>query len=216
MIDTTITISGFQIHEPTTVLTDLIIATLALLFFFKLRKFTDEVVRNWSYFFFFLGLATLIGSTSHAFFAIHEGWKYKSLWLGMQAINGLGIYYAQRATSVSVLKESPSKKIWKLSYDIQLFLFLDALIIFQKYLVSVIENAVGLIPIMILHYKYNRPYARILANGIAISFATAIIYILKLSLHDYFNHNDLAHVIIMISLAVMYKGIHLRAISSDE
>lgn len=133
----------------------------------------------------------------------------------MQAINGLGIYYAQRATIVSVLKESSSKKMWKLSYSIQLFLFLAALFIIQKYLVSVIENAIGLIPIMILHYKYKRSYAKTIANGIAISFATAIIYISRLSLHDYFNYNDLAHVFIMISLSVMYKGIRLKANTPD-
>lgn len=216
MIHTSITIGGFQIYEPATVFTDLIIATLAISFYMRLRKFEDATAMNWSYFFLFLGTATLIGSASHAFFAVHEGFLYKLLWLGMQAINGLGIFFAQRATLVSILKDTPSRTIWRWSYLIQLIVFLGLLFSIQKYIVSVVENALGLIPIMILHYRYRQRFSKIIANGIAISFATVFIYLGKVSLHDYFNHNDLAHVFIMISLYVMYKGIHLKATAPEQ
>jgi hypothetical protein len=216
MTDTTITIGGFQIHEPTTVLTDILIAILAISFYKRLSKFHDETIRNWSYFFLLLGTATLIGSSSHAFFAIHEGWKYKSLWLGMQVINGIGIYFAQRATLISVLKDAPSRKRWEWSYYIQFILFLGFLFCVQKYIVSIIENALALIPIMILHYQHKRPFARTIANGIAVSFLTAFVHLLKLSLHAYFNYNDIAHVFIMISLWIMYKGVRLKANPPDQ
>ncbi|HSH65842.1 MAG TPA: hypothetical protein VLB84_08610 [Bacteroidia bacterium] len=210
MTDTTITISGIPIHEPMTVFTDFIIAALALTFYFQLKKSNDKTIINWGYFFLFLGIATFTGAFSHAFFAIHEGWQYKSIWLPMQIINGIGIYFAQRATFISVLQHSPYKKIWKTSYLIQLIAFIICLLLVQKYIVSIIENALALIPIMILHYKDKRPFAKRIANGIAISFITAFVHLAKLSLHDYFNYNNLAHVFIMISLFVMYKGVKLK------
>ncbi len=212
MIDTTITISGFPIHEPMTVFTDLIIACIAIIIYFRLKNSHDQTTMYWSYFFLFLGLATFIGSFSHALFAVHEGWRYKSFWLTMQVINAIGIYFAQQATLISVLQNSSSRNSWKWSYLIQLFAFVVALLIVQKYIVSIIENAVGLIPIMILHYKDRRPFAKTIASGIAVSFIPAFVHMAKLSIHDYFNYNDLAHVFIMISLYIIYRGVRLKTI----
>ena len=207
MIDTTIHIGNFSIHEPMTAFTDLIIAGLAFSFFFRLRKTNDVATHHWSYFFLFFGLSTFVGAFAHALFLVHEGWEYKSFWLSMQFLTGLAVYKAQHATLVSVLNTSASKKKWELSYTIQLIAFIIAVPLFQNFLVVVIENALGLIPIMILHYKDKRPFAKVIANGIAISFLTAIIHLGKFSLHAYFNYNDIAHVFIMISLGVMFKGV---------
>jgi hypothetical protein len=215
MTDTTISISGVSIHEPMTVLTDLFIAVFAITFYFQLKNKTDAVTRNWSYFFLFMGISTVTGSCSHAFFAVHEGGLYKSFWLPMQVINGFAIYSAQQATLISALEGSVHQTKWKHSYLIQLVVFILALFYIQKYMVSIIENAIGLIPIMILHYQYKRSYAKMIANGIAISFITAFVNLGKLSLHAYFNYNDIAHVFIMISLYVIYKGVRMRTISEE-
>lgn len=210
MIDTSISIGGTRIYEPVTVLTDFMIALLAIYFYIQLKKHRDTTTTQWSYFFLFLGAATFAGALSHAFFELHEGWKYKSLWLPMQVINGIGIYFAQQATFSSVLQHSSNRFIWKRSYIIQLFCFIVVLMIVQKYIVSIIENAIGLIPVLIIHYKNKSPYAKMIAKGISISFITAIVHLSKLSLHAYFNYNDIAHVFIMISLYVMYKGVLKR------
>lgn len=209
MIDTTITIAGIPVHEPMTVFTDIIISVLAISFYMNLKNSKAPVIIHWGYFFLFFGLSTLIGACSHAFFLIHDGWMYKSFWLPMQLINGIAVYFAQQATLVSVLKSNASRKTWEKMYRFQLIAFMIAVPLFQNFLVTVIENALGLIPVMILHYKYKEQYTRIIANGIAISFLTAIIHISKFSLHAYFNYNDIAHVCIMISLFVMYTGVKI-------
>lgn len=216
MTDTTISISGVAIHEPMTAFTDLIIAILAITFYIQLKNKTDETTRRWSYFFLLLGLSTCLGACSHAFFSIHDGWQYKSFWLPMQIINGFAVYHAQQATFGSVLEDSSNKATWKWSYVIQLIVFISALLYIQKYIVTIIENATGLIPIMVLHYQYKRSFAKMIANGIAISFITAFVNLSKLSLHAYFNYNDIAHVFIMISLYVMYKGVNRRTIVSEK
>jgi hypothetical protein len=77
----------------------------------------------------------------------------------------------------------------------------------QNFIVVVINTALGLIPVMVLHLRLQRSAAdKMLAYGIMISFLTVIVHGFKISMHAYFNHNDLAHILIMVSLWFMYKG----------
>jgi hypothetical protein len=136
----------------------------------------------------------------------------------MQFLTGLAVYYAQKATLLSVLKDSKNYNVWKLSYVIQLTLYYIVLIVVQKYIVTIIDNALGLIPIMIVHLnaKVKEDYQKFIGYGILVSFITAIVHGLKFSLHDYFNYNDIAHVFIMISLTIMYWGVKQKATFSPE
>lgn len=208
MTDTTLTIGNIPIHEPVTAFTDYLITIIAFIYFLKLSS-SNEVVRNWRLFFLFISLSTLFGGCSHAFFAVHEGWQYKSFWLPMQFINGFAVYFAQKATLLSVLKDSEKYNAWKLSYILQLCIYFVVLIIVQKYIVTILDNAIGLVPIMILHFtaKVKEEHYNYIGYGICVSFITAIVHGIKFSLHDYFNYNDIAHVFIMISLTVMYLGV---------
>jgi len=209
MINTTIYIGDIAIHEPVTAFTDYIITILGIYFYYQLRKKSDDsVVRNWSQFFGLLGFSTLLGGCSHAFFELHEGAAYKTVWLSMQIVNGFAVYFAQQATLGSVLANSKHAHKWKISYIIQLISFIVLLLFFQKYLVTIIENAIGLIPVMILHLTSTQKegYHKKIGYGILISFITAIVHATKFSLHAYFNFNDIAHVFIMISLFMMYRG----------
>lgn len=208
MIDTTIYIGGIAIHEPMTAFTDYIITILALTYYSKITA-ANLVSKYWRRFFLFLSLSTLFGGTAHAVFAIHEGFAYKSIWLTMQFINGIALYFAQQATLISVLKNSKNNAIWQWSYRIQLVVYYIVLLIVQKYTVTIIDNALALIPIMILHFsvKERKEYYNWIGYGILVSFITAIVHGAKFSLHAYFNFNDIAHVFIMISLSVMFIGV---------
>lgn len=212
MTDTTITIGNIDIHEPVTAFTDIIITILGFIYYRKLSA-PDETTKNWRLFFLFISLSTLAGGFSHALFAVHEGVQYKTVWIGMQFFNGFAVYFAQKGTLVSVLKDSKNYTTWKLSYIIQLIVYMVALLIIQKYIVTIIDNAVGLIPIMILHFSsgHKQQYYKWIAYGITISFITAIVHGAKFSLHAYFNYNDIAHIFIMISLTVMYLGVKMKS-----
>ncbi len=208
MIETSISIGKLTIYEPTTVLTDLIITILCFLFLYNLKNNLPST-NKWKLFFLFFGLSTLVGAFSHALFKEHSGIAYKSFWLSMQMLNLFAVFTAQLATYYSVLLENKHKKIWLNSYFIQLVIFAVAVFIFQNFLVVVLDNAIGLIPVLILHLKHrnqNEGYKGI-ANGILISFLTGIVHGTKLTFHAYFNFNDIAHVLIMISLYYIYSGV---------
>jgi hypothetical protein len=213
MIDTTIHIGNIAIHEPVTAFTDFIITILGFIFYLNLPP-KNEVVKNWRLFFLFIALSTLAGGCSHAFFAIHEGVQYKTIWIGMQFLNGFAVFFAQQATLRSVLKNSKSYNGWRISYPIQLIIYFIVLLIVQKYIITILDNALGLIPIMILHFtaREKEEYYHWVGYGITISFITAIVHGAKFSLHAYFNYNDIAHVFIMMSLTVIFLGIKKKAV----
>jgi hypothetical protein len=213
MIDTTIHIGNIAIHEPVTAFTDFIITILGFIFYLNLPP-KNEVVKNWRLFFLFIALSTLAGGCSHAFFAIHEGVQYKTIWIGMQFLNGFAVFFAQQATLRSVLKNSKSYNGWRISYLIQLIIYFIVLLIVQKYIITILDNALGLIPIMILHFtaREKEDYYQWVGYGITISFITAIVHGAKFSLHAYFNYNDIAHIFIMMSLTVIFLGIKKKAV----
>ena len=216
--DTTIYISEFAIHEPVTVFTDYIISILCFYFYWQLNRsfFKDESTINWKRFFLLLSLASFFGGSSHGFFAVHQGWGYKTVWLTMQALNIFAVYRAQKATLYSALKNSHKKYYWNLSYHIQLILFFVSVFIFHNFLVVILNSIIGLIPVMILHFvdaKKVKESAWI-AYGIVILFLTAFVNATRFSIHAYFSYLDIAHVLLMINLSLMFVGIKRKAIAS--
>lgn len=218
IIDTTIYLGNVAIHEPVGVFTDFIITVLCFYFYLTLNRTpkNSKSINNWKYFFLFVGVASLVGGCAHGFFAIHQGFGYKSFWLTMQALNVCSVYCAQQATLNSALQSSTKKKFWDLSYRLQLILFLTAVFIFHNFLVVIIDSALGLFPIMIVHFidaKRNNNNLWI-AFGIVVLCITAVVHATKLSFHTYFNHLDLAHVLIIINLSLIFVGVKRKAISS--
>jgi hypothetical protein len=213
--DTTIYIGTIAIHEPVTVLTDYLITIQCLFFFIRLNRFsyTDNCTNYWKCFFGLMALSSFAGGCSHAFFAVHQGAAYKAFWLSMQALNILSVFYMQRGTLYSALKDSTKKKYWNISYHVQLVVFFAAVFIFQNFLVVIINTVISLIPVMLIHFadaKRNRQNLWI-AYGIVVLFITAGINAAKLSIHPYFNYLDLAHVLIMLNLLLMYTGVKRKA-----
>jgi len=218
-IDTTIYIGSFALHQPVTVFTDCFISIFCFYFFKQLNSLSNptNTTISWKRFFLFLGLASIAGGSSHGFFAIHEGEGYKSFWLTMQALNIFSVYCAQQATLNSVLQHSDKKHYLNLMYNIQLVLFSIAVFVFQNFLVVVIDSAVGLIPIMVIYFidaKKVKTSAWI-AYGIFVLFFAAIVNATKFSFSAYFNYLDIAHILIMINLSLMFIGVKRGATSSE-
>ena len=216
-IDTTITIAGVALHQPVTAITDIILAIVCLYFFFKLKqiKNPDQSTKSWLWFYLFLSLASITGSCSHAFFAIHQGFGYDSLWLPMQLFNIFAAFSAQQATQYSVFKNSPNRNSWKWFSLILITLFSISVFIFHNFLVVIIDSGLALIPVMIIHFIDSRKHkdSQYIAWGIVILFITAIIHGAKLSINEYCTYLDIAHIFIIASLSVMLIGIKRKAVS---
>lgn len=216
-IDTTITIGGIAFHQPVTAFTDFLITIICFNFFLRLSRIknNNQSTMWWKRFFFCLSIASIFGGCSHAFFEVHSGFGYKLFWFPMQWLNIFSAFSAQQATLFSVLNNSPNKKLWRWSYLIQLILFSASVIVFSNFLVVIIDSAIALIPVMIIHFKNknNENGNDLIGWGIVILFLTAIINGTKVSINEYFCYLDIAHVFIIGSLWVMFIGVKRKAIS---
>jgi hypothetical protein len=218
-IDTTIYLGNFPIHQPVTAFTGILISCACLFFYVQLSFANKEnkIAYYWKIFFINLTISTMLGAFTHAFFLSHEGVMYKTLWLPMQVLNGIAIYCAQQATMYSVMQDykNTTRILWSRYSKVLLIVLVPAVFIFQNFLVSVINSALGLIPVMLMHFSDTNKKdnaSKWIAYGILISFLTAIVHVGKIGVSKYFNHLDIAHILIIINLSVMYKGVKLKSV----
>lgn len=209
VVDTTIHIGELAVHEPVAVFTSYVVSGMCFYFYWKLNKNTDnKAIKSWAGHLLFVGLASLVGSFSHALFAVHAGVAYESFWLPMQVLNISAVYFAQQAMLNSVLKNSSFKKYWGWSYHIQLAIFLTSVFIFHNFNVVIVNAVIGLVPVIVFHFidAKNEKSSLWIASGFTILLSSAIIFITKFTIHKYFNHIDLSHVIMMLCLWMIFWG----------
>ena len=96
---------------------------------------------------------------------------------------------------------------------------LIASVIVGDFVIIKIHAALVLVYALITHYLiYKRTDdagSALVVSGIAISFLPIIVHSLKLSINEWFNYKDIAHVIMIFSLIVIYKGARLNAMKLD-
>ena len=62
---------------------------------------------------------------------------------------------------------------------------------------------------LISHYKKTEGSAYI-ASGIIISFFSIVVHSLRFSLSEWLNYKDIAHLIMLLSLTIIYKGVSIK------
>ncbi|MDQ3191792.1 MAG: hypothetical protein M3Q58_09370 [Bacteroidota bacterium] len=191
-----------------TVLTNIMLALLCFFFVYKLKD-GNSTAGNWKNYFSYMGISTFLGAVVHGFEYYTGPYIQLNLWLFMQILIVSSIYFAETATAKYFIEEQRLKKL-KFILLAKLSLTAILILIMQDFLVVVINIALGLVPVMYVFfhdYKKNQNKgALLIAFGILISFSSAIIFVKKIALSIWFNHNDIGHVITMVSLYLMYEG----------
>jgi hypothetical protein len=207
-------IGGLKITEPTTAGTDVVIAIIAFVISaaifkhirdHKSRLFPSD--RYWLYFFLFLGLSTLAGALSHGLRYYLPASSFVAIFTTMNVLSMISSYNAQLATiEFEIERPSPWMKVTALSLMI---IFILLVSFFQKFAITNVYVSCTFLFVLYHHWrswKKGKQSSKYICFGIMISFITAFVFLLKLSVSEWFNHKDIAHVLIMISLIVMYKG----------
>ena len=201
------------IAEPLTAITDYLLTVAALFFFLRLRKKAEnkEYIKSWSYFFLFTGISTFFGGLAHSFH-LKEGTTYLEIWISMQLFGGLAIFFAQKGGLESECHPKGQKLFVKLT-GIQLILFTLSVLIFFSFKTVVINSVVTLSILLVLYFprellQWN--YRYLVTIGILTSFLTALVNIKKIILAPWFNQHDLSHVIMYLSLLLIYSGIKYK------
>jgi len=219
MQDTSIDLFGLFILEPMTAFTDFIITVLCISVCFSLRKITDNCnsIKPWILFFLLMGVSTFLGGNAHAFFSYLDGTPYTILWLTMHLVSGLAIYFAQTATIVSELKSFAHKRFLTFLPLVQYIIFSVLTLWLQDFSTVKINTAIGMSLILLVNlnsYHKGSKANGYIAAGILVSFLTAAVHGTRFSFNAWFNYNDVSHVLIMISLYLMFFGVWMKTISN--
>lgn len=207
-----ITICGVKILEPVTSLTDFITALVCFYAFYRLSNLDSagKVYRYFRFYFLCTGIATTCAAfIGHAFLYLFSfEWKM----IGW-AFSATGILLIEWATLHFVRNTISSRAFnWGVAGTMAKYMLFWVLIFTtQSFVATQVQAATGLVgvvlPLQVYHYRRTKhPGSGIIILAILFSFLPAITYNTKLSFHTYFNHHDISHLLMAITMYLLYRG----------
>ncbi|HPE98830.1 MAG: hypothetical protein R2767_01640 [Chitinophagales bacterium] len=212
----TIQIGGLTIHEPMTAFTDVILTIISFVLVGRIRNRLHESFYNnaWRLFFLFMGLSTGLGVLTHGLVSLFSAWEHYLLWMAMNVAASISVYFALQATirysRVSIRNRRLLKRI-----NLSVLVFFLGLTFWQNnFEIFKIHAATG---VLIIFLTYFTAWTRNLVGSGAIvlafllSIATVFVHSFQLSINEWFNYKDLSHVMMMVSLLLVYHGMQLSS-----
>jgi hypothetical protein len=212
-----VALGSVHLYEPVTYLTNLVLAMCCFYWAHVLRTGRSVRERAFVYFFFCMGVSMFLGGLSHLLYGYFEYYTWRRpAWL----FTGFAVFAAQ----MGVIEQA--NKNWHRNLTIMALLQLmaySALIIFDCHFIWVKINAtIGITGVVILSQAYlwlarREPHAGKMALGFSLNILALPIHGLQLGLHPvYFNHNDVAHVLMILCFYLVFLGARpLRAPSME-
>jgi hypothetical protein len=170
----------------------------------------SEAVDRWSLFFLLIGTSTFFGSIAHSISCNTNSFTYQMVWVVMQLTSGMSVFYAQRSVISAQISNSKQKRNLERFTLFQFIVFVSCVILFMDFKVVAINSAIGLFQLLYLTFpqKVNVwNYNSMVSSGFIISFASIYVNRNQLSFASWFNYNDVAHLIMLLSLYLIYRGV---------
>jgi hypothetical protein len=205
-------ILGIRIDEPVTTLTDLLVAGISLFAFFRLLKRPAENLLHHFLKFFFLGMGLSTapgGLIGHGFLYIFSApWQLPGWLAGMIAVSLLE--QASIEQSRKLFSPGVSKLLTWLNIT-ELLTFMIITVITIDFIFVVIHTAFGLLVIVAPLHIY---FLHRIRNSGSVYFLIAIgitaistpFFINQWSIHRWFNHFCICHILIAVSIWFFYRG----------
>ena len=203
---------GLRIDEPVTTITDVIVALIGIWGYFKIaRQKNLKHVSVYALFFLGTGISTLVaGIIGHAFL-YRFGYEAKMVgWV----FGILGTCFAQFA-AVHHVRQTLGEKTFKLFLYIcylEVIVSMIVLILKPSFVVVIIHTAFGLLLAVTVLESINYSKTRsklslMMLYGVGLAIGAIICHAGKIAISKWFNHLDLSHVFLGLSLYVMIKGV---------
>ncbi|MEX0720566.1 MAG: hypothetical protein WD059_07850 [Balneolaceae bacterium] len=207
-----IEIFDLTIMEPMVTFTDLWITAVCIYAVVKLKKLNmkGKVHRNMRWYFAIMALATFLGGIlGHAFqYAVGYEWKLPG-WL----ISMLSIMAIERATIIHAQPVINYRfgKILEVANIVELITFAVITFTTLNFFFIQVHSAYGLglvvLPIhFLVYWRTRNEGSRIIFLSVIFATLSAVFYTSEIGLHTWFNHLDLAHTVMAISMYLFYRG----------
>jgi hypothetical protein len=216
---TYISLFGFLFFEPMVVLTNVAFFLFSVFFYRDLVKFKNSYAKQMACFILFLGTSSLFGAIGHTVHYQLGDLFFEFILLLMNAFSLLAVYFLFRATYAY---SHPEKELSKL-FITGIFIWIAAMLFISRmqadFTLIKIHAGVILLYTLFVHYrKYLRSKERgneLLILGVLISFLPILIHSMRLSINEWFNYKDLAHLFMIFSLIIIYKGLRLTVLKIE-
>jgi hypothetical protein len=204
---TSLEIYGILIQEPMTALTDLLVAGVCLYAFSKLRP-VNPSVKLLKYYFLTMALATAYGGIiGHAFLHYLDfGWKVPGWLMSMFSV---ALLERAAITHAKPLLNSKHGNFFTLLNSIELLILTIIVLITLNFKFVEAHAAYGLLVIVfsfeVFIFKMKRAESSVtflMATGIAA--LAALVHLSQFTIHPWFNHLDLSHVLMAASAYVYF------------
>ncbi len=222
------TLWGLDFLEPNAFIGDFLILVVALVLALKTKKFdtTLPFFKYWTAFYLVFGIGMFLGGLGHLMF---NYWglagKYPPWHIGIFAV------FLLEKAMISIHPTTKSKDLLnKLSLAKLIIALIAATLVYIfadldrdqviGLRVPAINSAVGLIFCLgILGYKYTKvygPYFKYMVYSVFIMFPSALFLAFKINLHQWFDKNDFAHLLLIMGIILYYQSIKGYAKSLEE
>jgi hypothetical protein len=210
----TLDIAGLTIAEPMTTFTDYLITVFATVFAVRLVKRFDRSRHHahwlWGLAFLFIGVAALLGGTSHGFVGYLADPALRTIWEGTVYSVGLSMIFAVAGSVEGSGLDGLHRKIL---HGLNLVAFAVYAIWMTSnadfiYVISYYVPAMSTVALIQLwgYYRTKLPAAPWFVAGVTVTLLGAVIQQSGFSLHRHFNHNDIYHVVQIAGLWLLFRG----------
>jgi len=210
---TYITVLGYTIFEPMVLLINSIFFVMTIIFARRLFLFKNNYARQMGLFILSLGAGMIFGAIGHAVH-LQAGERFFSLILLLMNLCSLfSVLFCFRGCYF-LLKGAESKKML---YGVSGILAAMLVVSMIRGDFTIIKVMAGLVLLFALYahhmdWKRNRrPGDNQVKVGILVSFLSLISHSLHISFGEWFNHKDVAHVIMTVGMMIIYIGIRKNA-----
>lgn len=207
-----IEICGLRIDEPVTMSTDIIVALIGILGYFKIvSKNNSTHVKLYSHFFLWMGFSTFIaGIVGHGFLYKFDGNGKMYGWvLGIigTGFSQFAVIYHAKANINKVVFSSLLILSW-----IEVIAAMIVLFIVRTFVVVEIHAAFGLVGMVTIleainYFKTRSQLSSNMIIGVGFTVVAIIIHSTRISISKWFNYLDISHVFLGIAVCIMIKGV---------
>ena len=211
-------LNGLVLLEPNAIVTDLIMAVTSLYIARKLysSRRSSGFTKYWYYFFLTFGFGALLGSMGHGLFHyLGPQGKFPSWISGI-----LSTYFIEKAMIKSYERHNKNNVLGKIAFFKMIAVFLLVITVISSAAFDK-NHTIGFLPVTIntiigvfisvsvisgANIK-NQSGFKWLIFGVIVLLPSAVIFLMKINLVQWFDKGDLSHVFMTIGICLYYFGI---------
>lgn len=207
-----IDVFGVEIMEPMVTFTDLWITAVCVYAFFQLRKLNKpgKVHQYMRWYFAIMALATFLGGIlGHAFqYAVGIEWKLPGWLISMLAV--MAVERASIMHAQPVINKTFGKFL-EVANVVELLTFAFITFTTLNFFYIQVHSAYGLglvvLPIhFLVFWRTRNEGSKMIVRTVLFATLAAFFYTSEIGFHTWFNHLDVAHTVMAISMYFFYRG----------